>query len=522
MNELERNVRDMFERHERDLDGAVYAPARLVHRVRRRQIRNASVGVITAVALIAVASAAMVRLANVERPAVPNPTSRVAPSLGAANVGGFTFTVPNGWFLSSYSDHANGPVVGLSNFAPSLTNADPCTGMPNDGALLLVDPAVGNGGHAPAWPVELQPTTERDLSCGTTHLEARWSSGPYPSTALASFGAAASAEDQQRLIDAFSRLAYDGKRGVALDGFGYCFSKDFDAYEVIASGVFGGRLWTLGINPTCAAGGGPAINLETSFDGNGGGPGFEGLQAPDAINVAEIVDLGDTYLQGTVPGDVARVGVSPEGGTETDATLYESGFDVGGARVFLAPLKGVRTGTITTYDAAGSVLRRLRFSPGMDCSDPHQCGDPVQRGQVVAASPSGGRNAWDLRASDGGIELLTGDGHVITSVTDTQEPLDVTTVRSSGRADLTFGVAAPDTSVVLVYPANMREPWAAQTALLSDGRVVFWIEPSHGDESAVASFDGSCTLLGVVDPTGAPAVGGVPLHHGCEDIRGIW
>ena len=156
MNELERNVRDMFERHERDLDGAVFAPDRLVHRVRRRQIRNASVGVITAVALIAVASAALVRLANVERPAVPNPTSRVAPPLGAANVGEFTFTVPNGWFLSSYSDHAKGPVVGLSNFAPSLTNADPCTGMPNDGALLLVDPAVGNGGHAPAWPVELQ------------------------------------------------------------------------------------------------------------------------------------------------------------------------------------------------------------------------------------------------------------------------------------------------------------------------------------------------------------------------------
>jgi hypothetical protein len=522
MNQFERDVRDMFRAHERDLDGAVYAPPRLVHRVRRRQIRNTSVGVVTAIALVAVASAATVRLAHDERPAEPNPTSRVAPSLGAANVGGFTFTVPNGWFLSSYSDHAKGPVVGLSNFAPALTNADPCTGMPDDGALLVVDPAVGNGGHAPAWPVKLQPTTEGNLSCGSTQLEARWSSGPYPSSALASFGATASAKDRQTLVDAFSRLAYDGKRGVALGGFGYCFSNDFDAYEVIASGVLAGRLWTLGVDPTCAAGDGPTINLETSFGGNGGGPGYDGLQAPEAINVAEIVDLGDTYLLGTVPEDVARVGVSAEVGTETDATLYDSGFDVGGARVFLAPLNGVRSGTLTTYDAAGSVLRNLRFSPGMDCSDPHQCGDPVRPGQVVAASLSDRRNAWDLQASDGDIALLNGDGHVVTSVTDTREPLDSTTVRISGSTDLTFGVATPETSVVLVYPADMGEPWAAQTALLSDGRVVFWIEPSHGDEGAVASFDGSCTLLGIMDPTGTPTVGDVPPNHGCEDIRGIW
>ncbi|MDP9329113.1 MAG: hypothetical protein M3P11_00460 [Actinomycetota bacterium] len=527
MNDLDQGLREMFRRHETDVAGPVFPPPQLVKRVRQRQFRTVSAALIGVFVVIAAGVALSSLVERVDRKvpiAPPSPSIQVAPigpapDIGPANVGGVTFSVPQGWYLSTYGVDQAGLIIALTNFAPALTSADPCSGMPSDGILLVVDPA--SGGHAQPWPVQLEETASSDLSCGSVYLNAAWSSGNQDlgRSATAAIGATATNGDRDILLRAFAALTFEnGSRGVALDGLGYCSSADFDAYLVLASGSLGDQLWTLGARPAC-----DQIGLETSYGGNGG-MRLGDLAAPDDLSFAEFINDGNTYLLGGVPADVARIVVAPTGAPASDATLYDSGFRADSARVFLAPLDGVRTGTLTTYDSGGSVLRSVRFAPGMDCSDPYACGEPVQPGETITATPPDYSPSWTLREVDGEIRLLGEGGKVLGSVAGTPDPLNVATVTIPGAdgVDLVFGVVTPDTSLVLVNDSLGSGSWAAQTAVLTDGRIVFWLlAPQEWSGTAVASFDPACTQLAIVDPLSGDPLTGTP-RNGCSDMQGMW
>lgn len=520
MHDMDQDLREMFLRHETDMAGPVFPPSRIVKRVRQRQVRTVSAAVLGVFVVIAavVALGSLVKRVDRKIPIAPTPSPSIqpAPMIGTANVGGVTFSVPQGWYLSTYGP--NDFVIALTNFVPALTSEDPCSGMPSDGVLLVVDPA--SGGHAQPWPVQLEDTASSDLGCGAAYLDAAWSSGDgtLGRSAAAAIGATATNGDRDILLRAFGALTFEeSSRGVALDGLGYCSSSDFHDYLVFASGSLGDRLWTLGVSPSCHN-----IWLETSNGGNGG-IRLGDLTALDDLTMYQIINDGSTYVLGGVPADVARVVVAPTGAPAFDAMLYDSGFRADGARVFLAPLDGVRTGTLTTYDSSGSVLRSVRFAPGMDCTDPHECGEPVQPGETIAASSPDYSPSWTLREVNGEIQLLGEGGKVLGSVAGTPGPLNVATVTipGTGGIDLVFGVATPDTSLVLVNDSLGSGSWAAWTAVLTDGRIVFWFLAQDWNGTAVAAFDPACTLLAIVDPLSGDPLTGTP-RHGCSDMRGMW
>ncbi len=527
MSDLDRDLREMFQRHESDLVGPVATPERLVRRVRRRQagmVLSATLGVVMVVA-IAVAILALGDDPNQRVPGVsPTPSTIApfevgpAPDLGTTDLGGIRIPVPSGWYLSSLDDHQGGAKVALSNFAPALTGPDPCTGMPADGVLLVIDPLIAR--TAASWPPDLRESPAGSLDCGSTHLHAAWTTEGRSYRAAVAIGPSTTTADRDLLRRTFGTLAFDpSSAAVGLDGFGYCFTQPFDAYVVVASGSFDGRDWTAAENPSC----GDGFDIAVSGGTTTGGTGFSGLGGPTDVVVTDYLDRGDTFVLGGVPIGGTRVTIDA-GGPAVSVPLIPLAANRDVA-AFVAPLDGIRTGIVATRDASGDVLAAVRFSPGMDCEYRSVCATGVPADGVVARSLPDEPVGWTLEEHEGALTLVDERGAVLGEVAASSGPLSAGTVQLSKEGqgmDLVFGIAPADTSAVFVYQRSSREPFAAQTvSLLYDGRLVYWIEPVHNGARTVATFDASCRPQAAVDATtGNPTA--QPSVTSCSRIQGVW
>ena len=366
MNDLERDVREMFRRHEADLPASVPPPAGLVGRVRRRQSTFVSKVVVATAALVALGvGLSSLSTPNHRTPVAPTPRElplspdRTAPSLHAVTLGNLRVTVPDGWFLSASGTEAGdtpqprlGPVVWLSNFAPPLTDDDPCTGMGADGAILVIDPATGDR-KVPAWPVDLSPASDPRLRCGSSELDASWAWNGHGAAAMAAFGRSVSDADRRALEDAFASLSpVPGEQPI--DPSAYCPATGINASQIVAAGSLQGHPWTAQVSPTC-----PGIGV--AFGGSQvtiARPMSEGLAHPESIHGAVTTTRDATFVFGVAPNDAARVVVDPVGAPRVTVTLAP----LGNIQAFAAAVRGLRRGTITAFDANGAVLATSQFS----------------------------------------------------------------------------------------------------------------------------------------------------------------
>ena len=238
---------------------------RLVARRRRHSQRDRAAAAIVAIAVLSLALAVLGRSFMTTQPATRN--DHPAPPWRTADVDGITFTNPGGWHLTGYFD-GTAKLAAIGSFSPNLSGSDPCDGMPNDGAILVIDPLAG--GRAPAWPTDLADgPIASEHACGSEHLGARWSADGQTYKAVASFGDAVSPATRDALMRAFSGLSF--VRATNATSSSSCFVKDgYPALvgEVIAGDTTSDLPWTvyqLGTGSGCLPEGG--VELVTADPG---------------------------------------------------------------------------------------------------------------------------------------------------------------------------------------------------------------------------------------------------------------
>ena len=223
MNDLERELRELFE--ERASNAAIggEAPPRVLRKTRRRQASVVLGASLTAIAVIAgsiTGVGALLRGSN-----GPTPATEVPAEPRTAVLPYVTITYPSNWYALTFPTVKGlGPVVQVTNFDPDFTR--PCfTGdavpLPPDGVVLAVDRGTGPVGQgAESWPKSLtyDPAPSACRQGGLEdydpskpeHLSASWSidHGAVPFTADAMIGPDARQVDRSALEAALASLSF--------------------------------------------------------------------------------------------------------------------------------------------------------------------------------------------------------------------------------------------------------------------------------------------------------------------------
>lgn len=206
MNDLDQDLRELFETKAGEESFPIEPPAALVRRARMRQLRTVAVAVGAIVALVAgsiAGIAALDRMVTKPRPADEHVDTRTTTLTHA------TISYPETWHLLDLGTaDSGGPILQLSNFDPGL-KANECvtegTGaLPPEGVVLRVGGATVEWTGAPsAWPVELESGTAS--ACART-MQAQWREGSQDFVAEAAIGVNATRGDLDRLAAAFASL----------------------------------------------------------------------------------------------------------------------------------------------------------------------------------------------------------------------------------------------------------------------------------------------------------------------------
>lgn len=364
MNDVERDLRELFDRKASSVGGVVpRLPDRVRKRSRRRELGTALVSGLTALALI-VGSVAVVRSLDVgenDRTAVDDPWAGYQVFERTATVGNFAITSPSDWYLvnqwpwasreaSRFRDR-NDRAFEACRVEPTRDERRACRqalplGEPGDGwvapiAMLSLrdhgltsspcfDPSFRVGaedavmtialdrvymaadfgaGDLPRWPVPFDETAApyNRPSCGPgTYVP--FAAGDVPYVAHFAFGAEVRDEQRQTLIDAFGSMTIDDSVEVLMDE---PEPSDSGAY-VIAGGENAAGPWTLQLRPQTDPGYVTNVQLElTTVEGRGavaGGP-FT-LAEDDPIEQA-----GGDPVFGAVGKEATGVEIQLEDGT---------------------------------------------------------------------------------------------------------------------------------------------------------------------------------------------------------------
>lgn len=252
MNDLENDLRDLFEERARDVSARTDAPPAVLKRGRRRQVGMALVGAATALMLLAVSFAGL-RAIGRPNESLPAQDPSFAPYTRSATVLDLTTRTPSRlsvidfWPLgqsiavsSATTTECSGsavaqpsgnnvdqpspdcavtstsppdlpvygvPVLQVSNYDPGL--AAPVCGadLPADGAVLYLSiDAVGTASFSdgPAWPVHLEETPGSPCGPGMT-ARFRSPSG-FIYDAWAGFGSQVGDDDREAILRAFSGM----------------------------------------------------------------------------------------------------------------------------------------------------------------------------------------------------------------------------------------------------------------------------------------------------------------------------
>lgn len=194
MNEVERELREMFERRGRDVLGATPPAAPVVRRTRWRQAGTVAVAcvVVAIVVLVPIVGTRLGEDAGKPVPATSVDLRSAPAGFQAAALPYASIAYPEGWYLLDTSvprstgdrteEVAPGPVLQLANFDPDVPHSPRCMAdpdsIPDDGVLLTVgiatedDASLGTPGQ---WPASLEPYPPNvEPVCAQMHEQATW------------------------------------------------------------------------------------------------------------------------------------------------------------------------------------------------------------------------------------------------------------------------------------------------------------------------------------------------------------
>jgi hypothetical protein len=209
MNDLERDLRELFELKARDASISAEPASTLVRRARRRQLATVTASVVLGVALVVASIAGISALTSSghEPKPIGPPEGRGLRSVVLPHA---ALSYPSGWYLLELGGR-DGPRFQISNFDPGLETFD-CGGdpakVPAGGVVMTVLGGVVEWVDQPRmWPVELDTTTS-----GCDVASAAWQTPEGDDLiATASLAPDASADDRNALAKAFGSLVTSGE-----------------------------------------------------------------------------------------------------------------------------------------------------------------------------------------------------------------------------------------------------------------------------------------------------------------------
>lgn len=372
MNDLERDLKELFDRKLTELRVTPAAPPKvLLRRTRRRQGATVGIAVLMAGAL-ALGSVAGLRL-------IGDRSTRLGTNdLENRTARGVTISVPNGWHFEEFpldesrDEGANAPLFTLSSFVPpapatQLTAEDLCDA---DGVVLAMTEVldITDPESFGRWPATFGPAPASATGCEIR--EARWTANDRFFIGTTLIGNEAPAEDELRLRQAFESLQFaapePGPTPTVVPTPSASPPSPDPIPSVIVTGEDFGVAWELEFTKQ---GGNVCVSLETGNAAIGmcaaepAGP-----QAPVEAPTIELGEFelgqGNLMLAGSISAEVASVvgWIEPDGGEVvvemvdlTDLALDPP------RRGFHVELPGIPKGGLVALDLDGNEIDRMLF-----------------------------------------------------------------------------------------------------------------------------------------------------------------
>ena len=400
MNDIEHDLRELFEERAKEVTTAPRAPEAIVMRSRRRELRTAAFAIVLTVAVV---SLSVVGLRGVLAGRNSTPAGAVEPTR-TVTVNGVTVTVPESWWVVDPASAGVEPQHG-SRVSPSLimlmsqtdlttSGVLGCPGL-NDGSLGQVlltiqetDLAL-NGEAARPWPVELQPLrttagSAADAGCypGWTFERAAWTAQGRSFEARVGMAPDVSDADRAALIAAYASMQFSTESALSSKGY------------VIGTGTApGGGSWSLSVSKD---GGNDCFTIQSDSTGLGAcSTGAAPTDLPD-VNVYGS-GTGGPFAVGTVPAVVYAVTLQTPTVVIGDVRLLPAPPGFGPVKYVVVPLSGAGSGTLRFQDSGGNDLypsERINWSRQSEPPPTVPALTTIGTGQALGGT-------WTLKASVG-------------------------------------------------------------------------------------------------------------------------
>lgn len=369
MNDLERDLRTLFDAKSGDAPTAPKPPTNLLRRARARQLRTAFVAGLGAVAIMVGSVAGIRALVTTDG------TTTADQPTETTTMNGVSITHPEGWQPidpDAAGLNGSGPEAGAPRLILALAPFDTgelfgCPGMvegtmPTFLLTIQEQPLALAGGSASPWPAELQPlfvesagatgVVEATGGCypGWEFLRAGWTESGRTFEARMGIAPDISDDDRRALLDAYASMTFER-------------SADPASSVVIATGTAGGEAWEL---TATRQSDGLSLSLQAETFGTGGGFTHDTDQLQLTSHVFGDGEGAEVVVLGAVPLEVATVEAFPAMGSPAVSVDVLDVPDEIDQRLnaFVVVADADLPVDINAYDAAGNVV--LRGTTGAD------------------------------------------------------------------------------------------------------------------------------------------------------------
>ena len=400
MNDLERQLREMFRRREADVPAGSRPAEPVVRRTRRRQVGVVAVAVLAVAAVVLVPILGLrLRAASTLRPTGEVVLPDAPPGFEAAALPYASIAYPSRWYLLDTSPltptgaqqpniEPSGPILQLASFDPDLPHSPRCMvdpdSIPPEGVLLTVGVTAADETFldqpSGTWPAQLVPFPSGvDPVCAQEREQASWTA---PSGvvywAKAGWGKDASQANIQAMHRAFDSLRFPPTDRPWLDGMA-AFQGQGTPRAVLGTMSFGNDVLTfvayLELDKTLWVGvesNGPWTSATAPHTGSDPNP-------PISAGLSVVGDRA-ALLDGTISPEVARVEVRTDDGDVVPMNIVSLPASLGTDDRYvwaLVPDAGERS-TVVGYDAQGNPVGNPTYpvSPTQEVAHGEEAGQP--------------------------------------------------------------------------------------------------------------------------------------------------